>query len=124
MPLMALVLGRLTANFTNFGSIDNQQSSDEFIEQVETNTRVHFRHIRMNANHRSLAYGLCTYLLRSLLCVSCFFPYLYRNPPTSGLSKRVARLCLYSRFYPHRESDGASATSAGMRDAHQDDQVG
>lgn len=38
MPLMALVLGRLTANFTNFGSIDNEQSSKEFMKQVQTNT--------------------------------------------------------------------------------------
>lgn len=42
MPLMALVLGRLTGDFTNFGSIDNQQSSDEFMEQVENNACVHF----------------------------------------------------------------------------------
>ncbi|RFU78080.1 multidrug resistance [Trichoderma arundinaceum] len=37
MPLMALILGRLTANFTNFGSVDNEQSSQEFMRQVQTN---------------------------------------------------------------------------------------
>ncbi|KAM0255913.1 hypothetical protein ACHAQJ_005314 [Trichoderma viride] len=37
MPLMALVLGRLTANFTNFGSVNNDQSSKEFMKQVQTN---------------------------------------------------------------------------------------
>lgn len=37
MPLMALVLGRLTANFTSFGSIGNEQSSKEFMQQVQTN---------------------------------------------------------------------------------------
>lgn len=40
LPLMALVLGRLTANFTGFGSIDNQQSRDAFMESVKTNALV------------------------------------------------------------------------------------
>ncbi|KAH6603979.1 MDR-type ABC transporter [Trichoderma cornu-damae] len=37
MPLMALVLGRLTANFTNFGSVNNEESSQDFMKQVRTN---------------------------------------------------------------------------------------
>ncbi|KAL6862017.1 P-loop containing nucleoside triphosphate hydrolase protein [Trichoderma novae-zelandiae] len=37
MPLMALVLGRLTANFTDYGSVDNKQSSHDFMKQVQTN---------------------------------------------------------------------------------------
>ncbi|RYP13674.1 hypothetical protein DL767_010632 [Monosporascus sp. MG133] len=37
MPLMALVLGQLTADFTNFGSADNEQSSSEFMQAVQTN---------------------------------------------------------------------------------------
>lgn len=40
MPLMALVLGRLTANFTDFGSANNGQSSKDFMKQVETNAYV------------------------------------------------------------------------------------
>jgi hypothetical protein len=38
MPLMALVLGRLTASLTQFGSADAQVSPSEFMRQVETNT--------------------------------------------------------------------------------------
>ncbi|KAK5988146.1 ABC-type transmembrane transporter verA [Cladobotryum mycophilum] len=37
MPLMALVMGRLTANFTDFGSETNEQSSNEFMHQVRRN---------------------------------------------------------------------------------------
>ncbi|KAK1243185.1 hypothetical protein MKX07_003813 [Trichoderma sp. CBMAI-0711] len=37
MPLMALVLGRLTANFTGFGSVDNKQSTHDFMKQVQKN---------------------------------------------------------------------------------------
>lgn len=43
MPLMALVMGRLTANFTDFGSLDNQQTSDELMKSVQTNAYVHPR---------------------------------------------------------------------------------
>ncbi|KAL2135473.1 hypothetical protein VTI74DRAFT_8332 [Chaetomium olivicolor] len=38
MPLMALVLGRLTANLTQFGSVDTQVTPGEFMQQVKTNT--------------------------------------------------------------------------------------
>ncbi|KOS23051.1 Leptomycin B resistance protein pmd1 [Escovopsis weberi] len=37
MPLMALVMGRLTANFTDFGSEGNTQSGDLFMHQVRRN---------------------------------------------------------------------------------------
>ncbi|PTB62202.1 P-loop containing nucleoside triphosphate hydrolase protein [Trichoderma citrinoviride] len=37
MPLMALVLGRLTANFTNYGSADNKQSTHDFMKSVQKN---------------------------------------------------------------------------------------
>lgn len=47
MPLMALVLGRLTANFTDFGSLDNKQSADQFMRQVERNAYVN----RISSTH-------------------------------------------------------------------------
>lgn len=40
MPLMALVLGRLTANFTDYGSLDGQQSSNNFMQAVKGNACV------------------------------------------------------------------------------------
>jgi ATP-binding cassette, subfamily B (MDR/TAP), member 1 len=40
MPLMALVLGRLTANLTEFGSAGSQVSPDDFMKDVETNACV------------------------------------------------------------------------------------
>lgn len=60
MPLMALVLGRLTANFTGFGSADNKQSTHDFMKQVQTNAYVLCQSLtRFSADHP-----------QALLCVS------------------------------------------------------
>nr|A0A1U9YI12.1 RecName: Full=ABC-type transmembrane transporter verA; AltName: Full=Verticillin biosynthesis cluster protein A [Clonostachys rogersoniana]AQZ42156.1 putative ABC multidrug transporter [Gliocladium sp.] len=37
MPLMALILGRLTANFTDYGSSGDDKSTAEFMKSVQTN---------------------------------------------------------------------------------------
>jgi ATP-binding cassette subfamily B (MDR/TAP) protein 1 len=37
MPLMALVLGRLTANFTDYGGSNEDESTADFMKSVQTN---------------------------------------------------------------------------------------
>jgi hypothetical protein len=40
MPLMALILGRLTANITSFGSDASIESASHFMSQISTNACV------------------------------------------------------------------------------------
>jgi hypothetical protein len=65
---MALVLGRLTANLTEFGSAGSQVSAEDFMRDVETNAYVcpkgpNWDPVQL-ANHRlDPAYGSCIYSL-------------------------------------------------------------
>lgn len=67
---------------------------------------------------------VCVPIYWEIYC-ACHVTFLIvQSPPTSELSKRVARLRLHYRFHPDRESDGASATPTGMRYSRQGDQDG